>query len=440
MVGLLTLGASTMATVLTVIGWVVGLGMVVAAVASNRRKRLMEDLPTSKTHGVFIGLVELSGTAESEAPVTGYLSGQQCALHKWTVQEQWSRQVTETVTNSQGKTETRTKTESGWKEVASGSEMPSFYLKDDSGVVQVAPVGAKLDIARTFSETCGTHAPLYYGKGPATAVPDSRYRRRFTEHAIPLHHQLYIGGRARERADVGAPESAADERAPLYLISTRGEAQVRKSEGRWTLGKLVIGLALLMLFTSIASSQAHGSWSHGVGLRLGLYLGACCLAWVWSVYNGIVSLRNMVRQGWSQIDVQLKRRHDLIPRLVSVVQGLREHERELQTHLAQIRGQIDATAEAGDLAGTSDSLQAVVEAHPELMSDGAFLQLHDNLVDTEHRLALARGYYNEIATYFNTRLQVVPDRFVAALARLRPESLLSAEGFEREAVEVNLAE
>ena len=82
---------------------------------------------------------------------------------------------------------------------------------------------------------------------------------------------------------------------------------------------------------------------------------------------------------------------------------------------------------------------AVREAYPQLTAQPAFLDLQKSLVDTEHRIALARGYFNEIATYYNTRLEVIPDRFVAALGGLKEQTLMSANDFEREAVVVNFA-
>ncbi len=87
-----------------------------------KRKRLIDDLPTSKAHGVFIGLTELKGTAESEAPLTSYLAGMRCVWYAWDVKEHWSRTVTETYTDSHGRTQIRTRRESGWEVVARGGE------------------------------------------------------------------------------------------------------------------------------------------------------------------------------------------------------------------------------------------------------------------------------------------------------------------------------
>lgn len=96
---------------------------------SLRLKRLVEDIPTSKVQGVFIGLVELKGTAEVEVPLTSFLAGVNCVHFAWSVEEHWERQVTETSTDSEGKTTTKTRTESGWSTVASGERAKVFISR-----------------------------------------------------------------------------------------------------------------------------------------------------------------------------------------------------------------------------------------------------------------------------------------------------------------------
>ena len=166
------------------------------------------------------------------------------------------------------------------------------------------------------------------------------------------------------------------------------------------------------------------------------------LGWVWMVFNSLIDLRQRVRQGWAQVDVQLKRRFDLIPNLVATVTGLRDHEATLQEHLALLRSQQTATPPgvAGpDYAACTQVLVAVREAYPTLTAQPAFLDLQKSLVETEHRIALARGYFNEIATHYNTRLEQIPDRFVAALGALKEQPLMLANDFERAPVAVNFA-
>jgi hypothetical protein len=108
---------------LPLIGAFLGLLTLWGAFRAGRRRRLVENLPTSKTTGVFIGLVELKGTAEAANPLTSFLAEQPCTAYSWSVDEHWSRTVTETYTDGDGKTQTRTRHESGWTTVASGGEM-----------------------------------------------------------------------------------------------------------------------------------------------------------------------------------------------------------------------------------------------------------------------------------------------------------------------------
>jgi len=165
------------------------------------------------------------------------------------------------------------------------------------------------------------------------------------------------------------------------------------------------------------------------------------LAWVWMVFNSLVDLRQRVRAAWALIDIQLKRRFDLIPNLVNCVKGFRDHEAELQTELAALRNQLNATPPgvAGpDHGAVSNVVIGIAERYPELKANDSFLALQKNLSDTEQRIALARSYFNDIAAHFNTRLETVPEKFVAALGAMKPQPLMAANDFERAAVTVNL--
>jgi hypothetical protein len=176
------------------------------------------------------------------------------------------------------------------------------------------------------------------------------------------------------------------------------------------------------------------------GVALGyLVLGA--LIWVWMVFNSLVELRQRVRQAWSLVDIQLQRRHDLIPNLVELVKGYRDYERQLQGELAALRSQLLATppgVSGPDYGAVNKIAVAIAERYPELKADTTFAALQKGLIDTEQRIALARGYFNDIATQYNTRLEIVPERFVASLAAMKPQTLMAANDFERAAVKVEL--
>ncbi len=425
-------------------------GLVLAVIAlffafkDGRRRRLIENLPTSKTTGVFIGLVELKGTAESAAPLTSYLAGAPCVQYQWSVEEQWSRTVTETYTDSKGNTQTRTRVETGWTQVDAGGEQIPFYLQDDCGVVLVRPEGAKIEPARTFDELCTPANPLYYGKGPGGAIADSTFERRFVETALPLKAMLFIVGQARERADVVAPEIAADRNAPMYLISTRSAEQVSSGMKWGARAWAVFGLAAAVGCMIGRDAALNVDLSRHILLYVviaGGYLIMGLLAWVWMVFNSLVDLRQRVRQAWSLVDIQLKRRFDLIPNLVNCVKGYRDHEQALQTELAALRTQMEATAPgvAGpDPGALGPAVVAIAERYPELKASDAFLALQKTLSDTEQRIALARSYFNEIATHYNTRLEIVPEKFVAALGAMKPQALMAANDFERAPVTVDM--
>lgn len=405
------------------------------------RERLLRMLPTVKTQGVFIGFVELKGTADSRRPLTSYLSENRCVHYTWSVEEHWSRTVTETYTDDQGRRQTRTRHESGWTTVGEGGEMIPFYLRDDTGVIRVDPAGAKVEPLVLFEERCGRSHPLYYGKGPPGAVSDSDHERRFVEHGIPVGAPLYVVGQSREREDVVAPEIAHDPKAPMFLISTRSEKEVESGMGwgSWGLAFLALVLAAAGLWIGRARD---GDFPVTDAVVAGcLFVASWLLGWTWMVYNSLIELRQRVRRAGSLVEVELKRRHDLIPMLVGAVQGYRDYEATVQREVATLRSQMEATmpGQAGpDPAALVPTVRAITERYPDLKANESFRKLQESLSETEQRIALARSYFNEIATGYNTCLEVVPDRLLASLAGLKPQPLFAAADFERAPVTIDL--
>jgi hypothetical protein len=363
----------------------------------------------------------------------------------WCIEEEWSRLVTETETDNNGKTRTVTRRESGWDTVAQDTQMMPFYLKDDCGLLLIRPKGATVEPKEVFAKTCGRGDALYYGKGPAHAVADSEHRRRFREVTVPLHAPVYIMGRARERQDMVAPEIAHDPEAPMFLISTRREDQISAGHARTYWLFLFLGLVLCSVgFGFGFPARWPNSGEEWIPFALGaaVYVPCVVLGWVWTVYNSLVDLRNRVASAWSQVEVQLKRRYDLIPRIEAVIKALQEHEQSVQVTLATLRAQQQATPPGqpgADYQAVGPPLVVLTERYPTLTTNTLFLGLQTELTETEQRIALARGYFNDIATHYNTRLEVVPDRFVAALAHLTPRALMAANDFERAPVRLTPA-
>ncbi len=416
------------------------LGCLVGTFVCLQRKRLIDDLPTSKTQGVFIGLSELKGTAESEIPVTSYLGNIRCVLHEWKVEEQWSRSVTETYTDTQGRSGLRTRNESGWTIVASGGENPPFYLKDDSGIIRIVPEGASIHGVPTVDRTCGAGDPLYFARGPLSAIPNSTHQRRFRESVLPLHAMLYVVGQARERKDMVAAEIARDKSAPLYVISTRTEQKISSAYVWWIWLWIVLGtlVSVTGVFIYSALDTQQSTSMHLFIIAFGVYFAALSLGWILTVYNSLISLRNRVNQAWSQVDVQIKRRADLIPNLIKCVEGYSAHEKAAQQLVAEMRNQSELHAQGGTLRGYSPTLLVMAESFPALKANQSFLALQKSLSDTEKRIALARTYFNDIVTFYNTRLEIIPDRFVGRMARLFRQNLINTTNMERTPIEVKL--
>ncbi|MDD5040040.1 MAG: LemA family protein [Patescibacteria group bacterium] len=144
--------------------------------------------------------------------------------------------------------------------------------------------------------------------------------------------------------------------------------------------------------------------------------------WFIAVYNGLIKLRNQTDEAWSDIDVQLKRRYDLIPNLVETVKGYAKHERELFEKVTQARSaamgaqSIEEKGKAEDmLSGTLKSLFAIAENYPQLRANENFLKLQDELSDTENKIQAARRFYNGNVRDFNTKIQVFPNNMIAGM-------------------------
>jgi LemA protein len=143
------------------------------------------------------------------------------------------------------------------------------------------------------------------------------------------------------------------------------------------------------------------------------------------MYNGLVKMRNGVDNAWSQIDVQLKRRHDLVPNLVETVKGYAAHERETLDAVVTARNAAVATQDTGAagataraenvLTGALRQLFAVAEAYPDLKANQNFLALQEELTSTEDRISYARQYYNDSVLRYNNKIQTVPSNVIAGM-------------------------
>jgi len=170
------------------------------------------------------------------------------------------------------------------------------------------------------------------------------------------------------------------------------------------------------------------------------------VAIVVGMYNSLVGLRNQVKNAWSQIDVQLKRRHDLIPNLVETVKGYAGHERETLENVVKWRNQAVGAAGKGvpaqieaeqGLSGALARLMVVVEQYPDLKANQNFAQLQEELTSTENKIGFARQHYNNTVENYNTRLQSFPTVLVAGIFGFQSEEFFElTDQAEREPVKV----
>jgi LemA protein len=164
----------------------------------------------------------------------------------------------------------------------------------------------------------------------------------------------------------------------------------------------------------------------------------------WYLYNSIIVARMRVSEALSQIDVQLKRRTDLIPNLVETVKGYAKHERELfekvtaaRSNLVSAKGPAEKAEANNQLSQTLKSIFAVAEAYPDLKASQNFMELQEELSDTENKIAYARQFYNSIVLSYNAKLQVFPNLLFAKVLNFQPAEFFGATAEEKEPVKVN---
>jgi LemA protein len=191
------------------------------------------------------------------------------------------------------------------------------------------------------------------------------------------------------------------------------------------MSELIAGLGILGIFL--------------VGLVIVLII---ALLWLVILYNKFVVLRNRIDNAWAQIDVQLKRRYDLIPNLVETVKGYAKHEKETLAEVTKYRsalltGNIDERMAANNmLTQALGKLFAVAESYPKLMANENFLKLQDELAGTENKIAYIRTAYNDTVLEYNNAIQVFPGSIVAKIFNFTPRPYLEVPETERAAVKV----
>lgn len=167
------------------------------------------------------------------------------------------------------------------------------------------------------------------------------------------------------------------------------------------------------------------------------------IVFIWSLYNGLITMSTQIDEAWSQIDVQLKRRMDLIPNLVASVKGYAKHEKSVFENVTKARAALmkadtpEQMAKANDaLSGALKSLFAVAENYPQLRANENFMQLQKELGDTEDKVAYSRQYYNSTVMDYNVKVKVFPNVLLAGAFGFKEKPFFKTDEEERKAVKV----
>jgi hypothetical protein len=411
-------------------------GALVVAVAAwlvDRRRRLYADLPTSPAAAVFAGRNEVKGRAWAEAALRSHRAGAPAVWWDYCLEEEREHTRTVTSTDSNGRTQTRTERYRQWHQIDHRSEaLPTFEVVDETGSVPVRLERAKV-VPRQI------HHDVFRrddGGGFLAKMFDNRTGRyRETEQAVVVGDDLFVCGDAELDDATCVPVLAGK-----VLVSTRSE----ESHQSW----LTAGVAVLVLLAVAASVAGSAllldpqeptrptAWLPGLALGVVVVV----LAWAVTLYNRLRLVAEGVDRAWSLIDVQLQRRHDLVPALARVVAAHAAHERGRLEGLATGRWAAGEATESTELTGeaaeqTADLRQilAVAERYPELSADASFQRLQRELADSETRIAASRTFYNDSITLLRDRAHSFPGVLVARRLSLTHRDLISAEGFERTA-------
>lgn len=386
--------------------WQILIGLLVTLAAAwlafrfIRIKRIQENLPSSKPAGVVYGLTEVTGTLVPESTrelLRGPLSDESCVWYHYTVKEK----------RGSGKN-------SRWVTLEDRKEKQPFYCQGDDTGIRVFPSNA---------EVISTHKSR-----------ERRGRRIYREFRLMPGDNLYLLGKAvvdKTRGDTLVLRHAKNE---PFIVSNKPEKAVMLSKA--ARGMLLLSAAVSVLFFCLLLLTAsQGNFSSLDYLLAALvapaFLGVLMLI---IMFNDLVFLKQRCQRGWANIQVSLKKRRDLVPRLQTVVKQSLKHERELQTLLTEMRRpeqSAESMESARDYLRREQTLlrkiQVTLENYPELKTSSALEDLHKRLVRLENEVAMIRSGFNDAVEYYNTRIQQFPDNLLAGLFRFKRMSLLAFE-------------
>lgn len=363
-----------------------------------RVKRMQENLPSCGTAGVVFGLTELVGElrfVDPDKPLQGPLSGIPCSWYRYLIEER----------RGSGKN-------ARWVTIEDNTEQQIFQCADEDGAIAVDCRDA---------EVISEHRTV-----------ERRGSQRHQEWRLQAGDQLYILGKAAiDSHDAGSLALQREKSSP-FIVSNLTEHEVMLQKAAKGMALLSLSAAV-MFFAQLLIAGSGGGFSSLdfllAGLNAPLFFALVMLI---ILYNDMVFLQGRVHRAGANIEVALKKRFDLIPAIQNTVQTLAAHEQALQTALAELRQQAvvdrqrdgDLTKALSQSEQLNQALRVQLEAHPVLSANATFLQLSDTLSALETEIAMMRKGYNDAVELYNTRIQSVPDLFLARLINRKSLPLL----------------
>lgn len=408
-------------------GWLIAAaGAFVVAWLLDRRRRVYADLETIPAAAVYAGRNEVKGRAWHDEPTLAHESRTPCVWWRYTLEEERREENTDEDGN--------TTTTLVWKTIEEEEDqVPHFELVDDSGSVRVVFNKASVSPRQIMSREFRVNDPRTFFQKMFSFGGNRTGKYRHTERGIVIGDEVFVTGEASLRDDVVQPQ--IDGGRP-YLISTRSEDSHRSWTGGAAAVLVVLGIAAAGM-GGFSLAEAPGAVAAVIAALLVAGSGTLIV-----LYNRLSLQVQSAARAWSLIDIQLARRHDLIPKLASAARGLIDHERVLLESLAIARTSLAGSApteetvsqadhEAGEQTGRIRQLLAVIEDYPELKANDAMLEVQQQIADSENRIAATRGFYNDSVTLLRNQRGTFPGVLVARFADKRRFALFGADGFER---------
>ena len=404
----------------------------IAAFLFDRRRRVYADLGTTPAAAVYAGRNEVKGRAWHAEPLTSHMTKTPSVWWRYVVEEERKHTRTVSTRDAKGRRRTRTETYYEWHEIDRLEDArPHFDLVDRSGAVRVVVKRASITPRQSAQETFREgEKPGFLEKLFTLDNRTGRYRR--TETVIAIGDDLYVVGDASLREDLVEPQIAG---GSPFIVSTRSE-ESHRSRLRILVPSLI---AAACVFAGVGASPGGAEAVFGaLGVVAVLVLSVMLVI----VFNRLQLLVQQAARAWSLIDVQLTRRHDLIPRLASVARAATDHERVVLESVQVMRSRLihdapdQATVDQADLEAREQTdritrLLAIIEDYPELKAGESMRELFEQIADSESRIAGTREYYNNAVTILRDRRSTFPGLLVARWADPRRFALFTAKGFER---------